>query len=819
MFNSIFLKGGLLILILLISLPSLFSQTQGTPWISTEPGVIRSVSQIMEDEIEEKYLPEKVVRPPDHLLNMPRPVQESEGLLSATFPPNVPAQIQKKTYPSINKNTALGTNFLSVTAAESNSVPPDGVGDVGPSNIVVVVNSRIKSFDKNGTAGALNALLGNFFGTTNPIFDPHVRYDRLSERWYIVALGNGALPNNVFIAVSDGPNITPTTNFNVFNFVHDMPGPTPNSDTGGFVDYPTLGVDANALYIGANIFSSSLTYINSTLYVVNKAQLLTNTLMVTAFRSIGTDTPQGVHNDDPMATEGYFVSQPFSVSGELRLIKVLNPGGTPSIAPIQIIHTPNTDFPITQPSMGANLQSVDDRLFAAMLMENKLTGEKTIWTAHNIAANNAGVSTNMNDRNVSRWYEIRNLDTTPKLKQAGTLFDNATTNPRGFWMPSVAANGQGHMAIGCSTASPNNFVDVAISGRTNCDPLGATQTFNLATAATAAYTSFDDSPFRWGDYSQVVVDPTDNMTMWAFQEYTTTNGNWAVQAVQLLAPPPATPQPIGDVNCGADIELVVTGTAVDCSGFFDPGMDVGGPGFAHRLSATVSDGIIVNAVTFDSPTQITLRLNTTDVAAGTKTLTITNPDGQFVTVDFNLVDFCSSLPLELLSFSARYYNHKVLLDWQTAQEKEHSYFEIQRSTDEKNFQKLGELKSLGEQGGSYKFLDEAPAKGMNYYRLKQFDTDGSFDYSEWLSIYIEAENSIAFYPNPTEDILTLFFKKDTSGGTISLHNIAGKNWHTQTFAPNTTTLTLDVQDLPSGIYVLQVHQNNGVMMNQKIQIR
>ena len=77
-------------------------------------------------------------------------------------------------------------------------------------------------------------------------------------------------------------------------------------DAGHFADYPTLGVDANALYIGTNNFTmgNAGTFANTTGYVVNKANLLANTLTVTAFRGLATTTvagpltPQGVSNDD-----------------------------------------------------------------------------------------------------------------------------------------------------------------------------------------------------------------------------------------------------------------------------------------------------------------------------------------------------------------------------------------------------------------------------------------------------------------------------------------------------------------------------------------
>src|SRR5204862_5042028 len=135
--------------------------------------------------------------------------------------------------------------------------------------------------------------------------DAHVRYDRLSQRWFITMI-DVATHNRVLIAVSSGPTITATSSFTFFQFQHDLPGATPNSDTGGFADYDTLGVDKSALYIGVNVFNGAGTALfGTTGFVVNKSNLLSGTLKVTPFRQIGSangtgggiGTPQGVDNE------------------------------------------------------------------------------------------------------------------------------------------------------------------------------------------------------------------------------------------------------------------------------------------------------------------------------------------------------------------------------------------------------------------------------------------------------------------------------------------------------------------------------------------
>jgi hypothetical protein len=111
-------------------------------------------------------------------------------------------------------------SFLGVTLADTLAYPPDSMGAVGPSQYIVAVNGRVRSFNKTtGIAdGAINVDTDVFFAsvmTPTPVnftSDPRIRYDRLSGRWFITMLdvpnGTGATANRMMIAVSDGSVIT-----------------------------------------------------------------------------------------------------------------------------------------------------------------------------------------------------------------------------------------------------------------------------------------------------------------------------------------------------------------------------------------------------------------------------------------------------------------------------------------------------------------------------------------------------------------------------------------------------------------------------------
>jgi hypothetical protein len=626
----------------------------GKPWRGA-PGIKETVAQIMARE-------QRARKP---LPGAPLAVREVP-LTGRRSTPRAPSPSAQSLAPSastrlltgrLNPQT-LGTSFLGAQVSESGLVPPDSMGAVGPSQVLVVVNGRVKVFDRSGTLGSLNTDLSTFFGSLAPIsfttiaYDPQTRYDRLSGRWFVTALDSASPANRILIAVSSSSTISDSTSFNFFSFQHDQVGGIPNDDTGKNADYDSLGVDKNSLYIGVNIFDG-IQFASSTAYVVNKSDLISNTLTVTPFRSLavcnpgcsnGPFSPRGVHNDDPSATEGYFIGVDVRNFSTLTMRRITYSGGIPAISSNILVNVPTTRLPIFGvPSLGAftGLDGVDDRLFSAQIHKNKLTGANSLWTAHNIEVDSSGIACDDGGipcadggRNGSRWYEIGSLSTTPTLVQSGTLYDPSTSNPGYYWIPSVAMSGQGHMALGASFASVNDHAGIAVAGRLYGDASGATQSPTIAQSGLGAYNLGPGNPQRWGDYSQTVVDPNDDMTMWTFQEYVNNTDSWGVRVMQLNAPPPASVSfaaPATIALAQSSVDVVLSGTSISGSGFFDPGADSGGPGFANHITATVSSGVIVNSVTFNTPTQVTLNISTASASNGAANVIVTNPDGQFTT--------------------------------------------------------------------------------------------------------------------------------------------------------------------------------------------
>jgi type 1 fimbria pilin len=114
------------------------------------------------------------------------------------------------------------------------------------------------------------------------------------------------------------------------------------------------------------------------------------------------------------------------------------------------------------------------------------------------------------------------------------------------------------------------------------------------------------------------------------------------------------------------------------------------------------------------------------------------------------------LPVALLSFDAVVSNNEVVLQWTTASEINNDYFSIERSTDGRSFETVGIVNGAGNSNRliTYTKNDPEPVKGISYYRLKQIDYDGSFEYSQLVSVkFSETKPSeILLYPNPNNGV-------------------------------------------------------------------
>ena len=419
---------------------------------------------------------------------------------------------------------------------QTGAYPPDTMGDIGPTQLFVALNGRMRVYDKATGAQQFDFTPDVFFSSTlrngAATTDPRIRYDRLSGRWFIAYI-TIALPNRVVLAMSSGGTITAGTTWSFHAFGNTI---TNESGRGCLADYETLGIDAYALYIGVNQFCGTsigtVSFFNTTAFLVNKAGYIAGTPSVAAISPLISDsvggpfTPQGVDNIDPAPTHGYLVGVDALIFGQLSIIRITDPGGSPSAGLVEV-NVPATTFPLNAPqSGGLTLDGLDDRLMNAVLRNGR------IYAAHAIGVNASGTTTSPT-RTAVRWYEIENLATTPLLRQSSTIFDNAASNPRFYWVPSINMNGSGDVVVGYAASSAVTFAGAAASHRLAADPLGTMQAPIALITGLASFNPPIGTPYRWGDYSMVSIDPTDDATFWTAQMYTSAANVYGTRAIRL----------------------------------------------------------------------------------------------------------------------------------------------------------------------------------------------------------------------------------------------------------------------------------------------
>jgi Secretion system C-terminal sorting domain len=167
-------------------------------------------------------------------------------------------------------------------------------------------------------------------------------------------------------------------------------------------------------------------------------------------------------------------------------------------------------------------------------------------------------------------------------------------------------------------------------------------------------------------------------------------------------------------------------------------------------------------------------------------------------------------PIELSGFFAKINaDNQVILDWQTAMERNNAYFDIERSSDGQHFKSIGQVKSFGNtvSGNNYQHADREPLEGVAYYRLKQMDNDGTFDYSPIVSVNKDkAKSKARIISNPVAQVLEIGLSKaENTSLTLVITDLLGRTVAQETRLQNTQTLlTMDVSQLTSGVYVLKV---------------
>ena len=167
------------------------------------------------------------------------------------------------------------------------------------------------------------------------------------------------------------------------------------------------------------------------------------------------------------------------------------------------------------------------------------------------------------------------------------------------------------------------------------------------------------------------------------------------------------------------------------------------------------------------------------------------------------------LPVSLIDFSATKQNKLVDLNWQTANEQNSSYFDVEFSRDGGKFESIGRVKASGSSTTlkNYSLKHLSPVNGLNYYRLKIVDVDASSKYSAVRTVKFSNSTSIAIMPNPTADRIYLTSNEGGTLQSVDLYTISGKLLqHVNNF---TLGKSIDLSTYSPSVYILKLIDKNG----------
>ena len=454
-------------------------------------------------------------------------------LVSFSFPCLLPAAVEVQ----------IGLNFTGSTLnLNSLSTPADANGTVGPDHFVELINGRYAVYDKtNGTVEASKTDKGFWMDAGvafNPglrIADPRLVFDPLSSRWFACAIDgdSGFNENRLLLAVSQTSN--PLDGWNGVAF-------DPDPVTSLFTDFPTLGIDANGVYLAANFFSiGGASAVGKTAIAIPKAGLLELVPSIDGRTSFGMlpaatggQTLQPVVSFAPTATEAHLLGQGPFITRTLRdtTISNVNSPGLATLNPTTSISVPAYSPPgnIRQPDGTTTLRNIDTRLGA------------TVYEVGGVLF--AVQATQVGGRSAIRWYRVDAASDT--LLEAGTISDPNLD----FSYPSIAANEDGVIVIGFDGSGLTRFVSsYAIVGET---VFGVT-TFGAPLLLKEGVANYHYAPIngvsRWGDYSATSVDPEDSTRFWTIQQYVSAPDVWSTQITELRI----IPEPFAASLLGASV--------------------------------------------------------------------------------------------------------------------------------------------------------------------------------------------------------------------------------------------------------------------------
>ncbi len=423
--------------------------------------------------------------------------------------------------------------------------PPDTEGDIGPNHYVQWINVHIQGWTINRSAWTATTAFGPIAGNTlwaplggscasNNWGDPVVLWDRFRNRWVISQFDLGTSGNGPFkVAIAVSQTDDPSGAWNLY--CYDYSATIMN-------DYPKFGVWPDGYYMTCNQFTSSWAGAGVAVFEADKmitgdptARMLKMDMGALSL-NYGNMLPghfEGMVNP-PAGSPGYFVEvddsswwSPNLPSDMISIWKVHVDWGAGTMT-VGIAGTPDLQIPVAnftplctgtrscipQPPGGELLDAIGDRAMYRCQYRNYGSYEAMVFNLTvDAGSGRAGI----------RWFELRKDGTNPDwyLYQEGTYAPSDTINR---WMGSTAQDHMGNLSIGYSMSDSATNPSIGYAGRLAGDPTGTLPQSEVILYSGPGVQNTGYS--RWGDYSTMSVDPTDDCTFWYTQEYVAATGGW-----------------------------------------------------------------------------------------------------------------------------------------------------------------------------------------------------------------------------------------------------------------------------------------------------
>ncbi|MCB9135042.1 MAG: hypothetical protein H6636_06425 [Anaerolineales bacterium] len=424
--------------------------------------------------------------------------------------------------------------------------PPDPNGDVGPNHIVVMSNVHFAVYNKTGSVlyGPVtnNTLWSGFGGDceTDNSGDPVVLYDQFHDRWLLSQFTSSGPTYFNCVAISTSGDPTGT----YYRYA---------VSTGtNFPDYPKYGIWSNAYYISTREFAGGTTFVGVGAYAMQISDVINGNPNPVILSFLAAPVGGGYNVGDgllpadldgntlPPTNDEYYMGSMDDGAAygapqdALTLWKFHPDFGTPANSTFALVNTlPITNFDtqfslcsgrscIPQPGTSTRLDILSYRQRPIWRLAYRNFGDHESLVTNQSVEAAPGIAGN-------RWWEIRDPGGSPVIYQEGTYAPGVSDGIH-RWMASVAMDSSGNIAMAYSASDgTSTFPSIWYTGRLASDPLG-TMPQGEGSIVNGSGSQLSTGN-RWGDYSSLTIDPVDDCTFWAVNEYypTTSTAGWQLR--------------------------------------------------------------------------------------------------------------------------------------------------------------------------------------------------------------------------------------------------------------------------------------------------